>query len=113
MLRLFISFLLVALLALPVGAVTLTFENSSSNASWFSILHIPADTTKRPTVFVRDIAPSTPPGVVTIVLPPDYIAGDCYWVYAIGRGGPSLSSNSACVGMPSVDGTVTKAVVGP
>lgn len=77
------------------GAATLTFMNNSVETIWFSIGQVMADTTKRPIIYLRDHPNPGTIGPVTIDLPG--VAGDCFWINAWDRDGPSPWSNRACL----------------
>lgn len=80
-------------------AAVLTFQNTSVDTLWFSAGQMFADSTKRPVIYMRDHPNPGTIGPVTIDLPA--VAGDCFWVTAWNRAGPSGWSNRACVEIPA------------
>jgi len=76
-------------------AATLTFTNTSTETLWFSVIQIQSDVSKDPISYVRKHPNPGTVGPITLDLPG--VAGDCYFVVAVDRDGPSPWSNRACV----------------
>lgn len=76
-------------------AATLTFFNTSNETLWFSVTQILADKTKLPVVYVRAHPNPGTQGLVTLDLPG--LPGDCFWIQALDRDGPSAPSTRTCV----------------